>query len=618
MPALAEEIAQATGFVMMVGPNGLGPWHAIEYYEAYGRRVKERDFPIILILLDGQPAPGLPFLRQLHWIVTADPTSKKSVAQLLAAASDGGAPSSELWRHNAPYRGLAAMTEADADFFFGRGRETVEAVGALAVAPDRLALLLGNSGVGKSSLAQAGVIAALMRQAWPEVEAPAAAWPQVLNDSRRWCFLKLSPGTEPVRALVEPFLRTWQFDAVDPARARLLSDWTANLVAGSVGCAISSMQPKRVIATTSSRRPRRPFDQGEELYLRAEERQRRRFSELVAAGLGDRRLRAMMSLRADFFGELQKDEALHSAHRLTDVPPLREAALRTVVGRPASLLQARFESERLASDIARRTAENSAIDAGALPLLSYLLDDMWTRMVERGDAVLRLPAQAIDLGGVLVERGEAFLSAHRDRADAIKRILTLNLATVREDGEPARRRARRSEFSDDEWRLVGELADHPNRLVVTAVREGGEAYAEIAHETVFRRWDRLREWITEAREFLIWKSAFEADRRSWSAAPARAGSGALLAGLKLAQAQAWLRRRAADVGRPERDFIAASRRAARWRLARLWGMVAAAPVAVGLRWLCGDGAGGIEEAQSLGALRCARQRCVLDGGLLRR
>jgi hypothetical protein len=195
---------------------------------------------------------------------------------------------------------------------------------------------------------------------------------------------------------------------------------------------------------------------------------------------------------------------------------------------------------------------------------------------------LRLPAQAIDLGGVLVERGEAFASAHPDREDAIKRILTLKLATVREDGEPARRRASRSEFSDDEWRLVGELADHPNRLVVTAVRYGGEAYAEIAHETVFRRWDGLREWIAEAREFLIWKSSLEADRRTWSAAPARADPARCWRALKLAQAQAWLRSRAADVEQPERDFIAASRQAARWRLTRLWGMVAAAPVAVGL------------------------------------
>jgi hypothetical protein len=59
------------------------------------------------------------------------------------------------------------MTEADAEFFFGRGRETAEVIGALAATPDKLPVLLGNSGVGKSSLAQAGVLAALKRQAWP-------------------------------------------------------------------------------------------------------------------------------------------------------------------------------------------------------------------------------------------------------------------------------------------------------------------------------------------------------------------------------------------------------------------------------------------------------------------
>ena len=53
----------------------------------------------------------------------------------------------------------------------------------------------------------------------------------------------------------------------------------------------------------------------------------------------------------------------------------------------------------------------------------------------------------------------------------LRRIFTLKLATVREDGEPTRRRALRSEFSDEEWRLVSELADHPNRLLVTATPE---------------------------------------------------------------------------------------------------------------------------------------------------
>ena len=251
-------------------------------------------------------------------------------------------------------------------------------------------------------------------------------------------------------------------------------------------------------------------DQGEELYVRAEERQRRRFSELIAQGVADPRLYVMMSMRSDFLGELQKDEPLFKVHRQINVPPLREAELREVVSRPAELLSARFETAELSDIITRRTAEDSVKDVGALPLLSYTLDDMWTQMVKRGDGVLRLPAQSFELGGVLVDRADAFLAAHPKSEDELRRIFTLKLATVREGEEPTRRRALRSEFTDEEWRLVCELADHPNRLLVTATPEGGETYAEVAHEAIFRRWDKLRNWIAAEREFLAWRTGLEA------------------------------------------------------------------------------------------------------------
>jgi hypothetical protein len=138
-----------------------------------------------------------------------------------------------------------------------------------------------------------------------------------------------------------------------------------------------------------------------------------------------------MSLRADFFGELQKDEPLFGVHRLINVPPLREAQLRVGVRRPANELSSRFETDHLPQDIARRTAEQSAKDAGALPLLSYLLDDMWPQMVRRGDGVLRLSAQSIDLGRVLVDRADKFIADHPDSEDTLRRIFTLKLATVR-------------------------------------------------------------------------------------------------------------------------------------------------------------------------------------------
>jgi hypothetical protein len=65
LPQLAKEIAEATAFVLLVGEKGLGPWQVAEYYEAIDRRVKEQNFPVVLVLLDGQPAHrALPWPRR--------------------------------------------------------------------------------------------------------------------------------------------------------------------------------------------------------------------------------------------------------------------------------------------------------------------------------------------------------------------------------------------------------------------------------------------------------------------------------------------------------------------------------------------------------------------------
>src|SRR5262249_10210536 len=153
--------------------------------------------------LEGQTAPGLPFLRQIHWVVTPDPSSERAIAHLFDSISGMGSSPGELWAYASPYRGLEAMEEKDSDYFFGRERETADVLCALAGAPDRLPVLIGNSGVGKSSLAQAGVLAALKRQAWPEGAQAPNAWPGVFQDSRQWCYLSLKPGADPLKALVE-------------------------------------------------------------------------------------------------------------------------------------------------------------------------------------------------------------------------------------------------------------------------------------------------------------------------------------------------------------------------------------------------------------------------------
>jgi formylglycine-generating enzyme required for sulfatase activity len=556
--ALADEIAQADAFILLVGEKGIGDWQVLEYDEALDKRVKFPDFPVILVLLQGQTAPGLPFLRRLHWVITPDPSSEKDVARLLNAASGRSTQPGELWRYTSPYRGLAAMEEQDSDYFFARERETVDVLSALAVANDRLPVLLGNSGVGKSSLAQAGAVAALKRQAWPEGVDRAPEWPHAFRESRRWCFLTLKPGTEPLNALVESFFHTWQLGATDPERVKQQNGWIELLREGKAALRDLLDATERRYKELDRTKP--PafllyIDQGEELYVRAEEHQRHRFSQVIGEGVADPRLFMLMSMRADFLGELQKDEPLYKVHRQINVPPLREAALRKVVSRPAELLSARFEPPGLVDIITRRTAEDSVNDVGALPLLSYTLDDMWTQMAKRRDGLLRLPAQSFELGGVLVDRADTFLAKHPTSQDELRRIFTLKLATVREGEEPTRRLAARSEFTNEEWRLVSELADHPNRLLVTATPDKGETYAEVAHEAIFRRWDKLRNWIAAEREFLAWRTGLEAARRAWQKTLDSSKNDALLMGAALTQAKNWFAKRRDDLPVIDQAFI---------------------------------------------------------------
>src|SRR5262249_16461496 len=83
---------------------------------------------------------------------------------------------------------------------------------------------------------------------------------------------------------------------------------------------------------------------------------------------------------------------------------------------------------------------------------------------------------------------------------------------------------------------------------------------EVAHEAVFKRSEKLRDWIVAEREFLAWKTGLEAARRAWQATPKEEQTGALLMGTFLTNAQRWLEKRKQDLPAADRDFIAQSTR----------------------------------------------------------
>ena len=110
--------------------------------------------------------------------------------------------------------------------------------------------------------------------------------------------------------------------------------------------------------------------------------------------------------------------------------------------------------------------------------------------------------------------------------------------------------------------------------------EAGETYAEVAHEAVFRRWQRApSDWIAAEREFLAWRSGLEAARRAWQDVPDASKTDALLTGFALGQAKQWFTKRSDDISEADRQFITQSAKVvhsrwiparACWRLRQPW------------------------------------------------
>ena len=553
LPKLAEEIAAADAFLLLIGPQGIGPWQEVEYFTALDRHVSDKTFALVPVMAAGAQAPGLSFLRSLNWVdapVADDATLRRVLGVLKGEAQTRATP---LWKLVNPYRGLEAMTEANADYFYERAAETAAVLNALSRSPDRLPVLIGASGVGKSSVAQAGVLAALKSMRWPGAEA--SAWPTGLRNSRGWVALIVRPGETPLEALSAAFVGLWGLDGKDPDHAALPRKWGRGLLAGDnkltdlIGATQEELKkrqgeaPERVLVY---------LNQGEELYTRAARQEAQRFSDVLAEGLDDRRFLAFASMRADYFDRLQADEPLFKRHEHINVPPLDRGQLHTVVTAPARALGVSFEDD----GGAERITAAAAAEPGALPLLSYLLTDMWNAMVARGRPVLVLPAHAIDVGGVLASRAESFLNENPDQENALRHLLTLKLALIPPEGEPVRRQTHRGECTEAEWSLAGRLADYPYRLVVMSERGAdGRIVAEAAHEAFLRAWPRLVHWLREERDFLVFKGEAERAERRWRdmGKPDRA----LLTGLDLARAEEWLPARAEDL--PE-DVIAYIRR----------------------------------------------------------
>ncbi|MEV4923608.1 caspase, EACC1-associated type [Streptomyces roseoverticillatus] len=435
-----------------------------------------------------------------------------------------------------PYPGMRPFLPEQHDVFFGREKLTRALMARVTAAgPSGPVVLVGPSGVGKSSLLRAGLGARLDGGGHGSV------------------LLVPAPGARPFRTLTA----AWA-----DATGRPFGDVERDLGAGRFGRPADGRRPPGVLIV----------DQLEEIFTHCEDAEERElFIRALTGGAGPAPgPRIVLGLRADYFGHCLRDSRLARLVRNGQFPvsPMAGDELRAAIEKPAAHAGLGLE-DGLADHLLCELKDEDAGAHGttALPFLAHALQETWAHRA--GNRLTFAGYQAT--GGIRTSVGTAAERIHdsldADGRRALRDMLLRMVRLVDGDGRAVRRRVRTGELGDDEA-LLKRLTDA--RLVV--VDDDGEA--QLCHDSLLHAWPRLRDWINEDLDGLLVR------RRLGDAADAWAEAGRPASGLYAGKHLAAARSLTAGDGREhlpmrpvEQDFLAASggaeRRRKRFRRAGL-------------------------------------------------
>ncbi len=467
-------------------------------------------------------------LRALHSYPDPVSFAQRLHTHLRNALDDLLAAEAPRWPDN-PYRGLQCFDLAHAAIFQGRDEETCDLLQRLrerAATGCGSVVIVGASGSGKSSLARAGVAAALVQHSYEE----SGCWKILLfvpsladhgaavTDARdKGLDLRLSL----VRQLAElvPGLSTGPIEelAADLAQSPEITIRRGIVPALDRAGEAEKEGPWRVLIV---------LDQMEELWTdrRITPEQREQFLQTLEALARSGRVALLATLRSDFYPAAQLSPTflrLKEGCGHYDLLPPGAAALQRVIQEPARLAGVQFErDEATGRTLDQMLLEEATRSPGALPLLQYLLDELYqARDVQKRLLTFAAYKQLGGLEGALGQRVAAVFADCPPEAQAALPELFSRLVSIDVAGDqlPVRRRALLTDLRQTPARSI--LTD---RLIaarfLTTDRQGEAAVASLTHEALLRCWEQLAQWIRVNRDPLRVRARIEQSQQRWQEA----------------------------------------------------------------------------------------------------
>ncbi|MCP3915436.1 MAG: TIR domain-containing protein, partial [bacterium] len=411
-----------------------------------------------------------------------------------------------------PYPGLRALEEEDAAIFFGRDAELVRADSELRLIRERgvqrILLIVGASGSGKSSFLRAGL--------WRRLERDDTSYfilPVVRPDG---AVLTGRDGLDGAleRALTDPRVKGRLEDALPSTRGDIADALFQD--PDSLTCFASALAEAARIPAPGGGLGARPavvlcIDQGEELLAVASGGHG---ESAILAGLLGRAtgegsdLLVLLTVRSDSLPRFEQsphfsplfDERLQTL----SLPRLSPGNFSQIIEGPASLM--RDKPLRIDPALTQKLLEDTESQPDALPLLAFTLQRLYERYGSDGDLRLDEYERFGGLLGALEAAERELRSEAREKGlaatdhefeDQLRRVFIPHLVAVNEDAEVVRRVAELDDLPPDVRPLVEILVDR-HHLLRTDMR-GEEKVVEVAHEALLREWRLVDGFVQDVR-----------------------------------------------------------------------------------------------------------------------
>ena len=418
-----------------------------------------------------------------------------------------------------PYKGLGAYQPEDAHRFFGREALIDELVRRIWL--EKVLVVGGPSGSGKSSLVRAGLIPALNAGA--------------LHGSEKWRSTLLTPGHDPLAELHFQVSRILPGGKSPVSLEDLLAHPT---MARHLGWSNGSEQPLIIC-----------IDQFEELFTLASAAQRSKFIAALSAMTdpADSKVRIVIAIRADFYVACAQIPWL--AERITVnqvlVGPMANSELRRAITEPAR--RAGLYLERNLVDAVLAEAGH---DAGSLPLVAHALVETWIR---RQGNTLTLDGfrAAGGVAGAISQTADATFEHRFNTAEkeATKRLF-LRLVRPGEGTPDTRRALDRAEVEHDDSDVMHRIVECLTEARLLTV---DDATVQIAHEALLHSWPRLHTWIEDYRDDLRTRQRISHAAAEWN--DEQRDPDLLYRGTPLLSALEWAAQNPGQLGMLERAFL---------------------------------------------------------------